>query len=140
MGCDIHAHFEIKVKNKWHHHSQPQIRRNYDLFGKMAGVRSEVTPITEPKGLPKSLSVVTKMDSDRKIWDSDGHTHSWFDADEIKEIIEFHETQYDPGESWKTSIEQWFYLFGNSWDCFNKYREDYPKEIEDIRLVFWFDS
>ena len=26
------------------------------------------------------------------------------------------------------------------WDTFKEYRSDYPKEIQDIRLVFWFDN
>lgn len=27
MGCDIHAHFEIKVNNEWLHYSKPDIYR-----------------------------------------------------------------------------------------------------------------
>ena len=41
MGCDIHAHFEIKVDGEWLHYSQANINRNYRLFEKMAGVRGE---------------------------------------------------------------------------------------------------
>jgi hypothetical protein len=30
------------------------------------------------------------------------------------------------------------FLFGNSVENFLEYREDYPAEVEDIRIVYWF--
>lgn len=141
MGCDIHAHFEIKLNGKWEHYDQPKINRNYCLFAKMAGVRGEglgIEPISKPKGLPKNLSNTTEFDVQH--WDGDGHTHSWLNADEIEQVYEYHKSLYEPEDQYTLSMTQWGYLFGNGWEDFKKYRSDYPKEIEDIRMVFWFDN
>lgn len=63
MGCDIHAHFEIKINSRWEHYSSLNIERNYELFGYIAGVRGDNKPVVEPKGLPNSLlSVITVID------------------------------------------------------------------------------
>lgn len=138
MGCDIHAHFEIKVNGEWVHYSKPNIKRNYRLFTKMAGVRDtkDVYPISPPKGLPGDISKVTALEN--KWWGNDGYSHSWLDKNEIREVIRWHKQISEP--FWMVSYEQWGYLHGNTWDYFDEYREDYPDEIEDIRLVFWFDS
>uniref|UniRef100_A0A6H1ZCY1 Uncharacterized protein n=1 Tax=viral metagenome TaxID=1070528 RepID=A0A6H1ZCY1_9ZZZZ len=140
MSTDIHAHFEIKVGNRWLHYSKPHLERNYQLFAKMANVRNydEVEPISMPKGLPYDISKVTELEN--KWWDSDGHSHSWFNAQEIKEIIEYHEEIIGEENIYKVYLDQWNYLNGNSWDSFEQYREDYLPEVQDIRLVFWFDN
>lgn len=139
MGCDIHAHFEIKLNGKWEHFSQPQLDRNYKLFSVMAGVRDDCVTndwglICAPKGLPDDLSIVTKFCAD--YWGDDGHTHSWFNAKEIDKVIKLHEEMCEVSF---LVYKQWGYLLGNGWESFGKYSEDYPEEIEDIRLVFWFD-
>lgn len=167
MGCDIHAHLEVKMEGKWEHYSDVHIRRNYALFEKMAGVRGNglVTPICEAKGLPNNLSKVTALDYDK--WEGDAHTISWFNPDEIQEAVNFHiktrcdvpshipDRQYSKyikekieksedkeaiSSRWMDIVSQWGYVFGNSVGDFNKYREDFPLELEDIRLVFWFDN
>jgi len=140
MGCDVHAHFEIKVDGEWLHYSQPNIKRNYRLFARMAGVRGHVGDyvISNPLGTPYDVSKTTRLE---KEWlGDDGHSHSYFNADEIKELIEFHESLVEPKERVFLFIDQWGYLCGNGWEGFKEYPESYPKEIEDIRLVFWFDN
>lgn len=135
MGCDIHVHFEIKLNDKWEHYSQPKICRNYELFGKIAGVRnSDIIPIHPPRGLPDDCSIITKFCAD--IIGTDGHTHGWLNAIEITKILSFHQ---HITKNNMLNFEQWGYLFGGGWDDFLKLREDYPKNIEDIRMVFWFD-
>lgn len=137
MGCDIHTHFEIKVDGEWLHYSQANIRRNYRLFEKMAGVRGESkNAISLPRGLPNNLSKITQLEVD--YWDTDAHSHSWLSTDEIKEIHKFHEELYEEG--WKIDMEQWGYLYGNGWNDFHEFRDSYPEWVEDIRMVFWFDS
>ena len=66
MGLDIHAHFEIKVKGKWLHYSQPNIYRNYSLFDKMAMVIGDDEGGMEAKGLPNDIKF---LDYDVKILD-----------------------------------------------------------------------
>ena len=135
MGCDIHLHTEIKLNGKWQHMSAPHIRRDYRWFSHMAGVRNndDITPISEPKGLPSDASEVTKFDADR--WDGDGHNHSYLTADEI---VEMENRIKDMDDHFPE--RQWGYLFGNSWGGFKEYPEDVPEGIEDVRFVFWFDN
>jgi len=130
MKCNIHCHIEVKIKGIWEHYSCPTIKRNYDLFGKMAGVRSDITPIVKAKGIPENLSKITQIDYD--WWYRDAHTHSWYNEDEIR-ILEEYMQDLDP---YKTQLG---WLFGNYIGDLHKYGE-YPKEIEDVRLIFWFDN
>lgn len=167
MGCDIHVHLEIEIDGQWHHYNSINLYRNYTLFAKMADVRNDgsITPLSTCRGLPENISVVTKLDVDS--WGNDGHSHSWLNAKEISEIISFHRSLYFdipehiPEEQWDKYVHekirlgkltesertaysnihsQWGYLFGNPLEGYVKYKTDYPKEVEDIRLIFWFDN
>jgi len=116
----------------------------------MAGVRDEeVEPISPPKGLPEDVSFMTKLDSD--IWGEDGHSHSWLSSDELLELMEwinlsshicpecgtYQNVREHLGWEWR---EFGVWLFGNSIGNWKEYREDFPKQLQDIRLVFWFDN
>lgn len=146
MGCDIHAHFEVKLNGEWHHAHMPSIKRSYTLFSKMANVRNTpkehenyIEPISEPRGLPSDITVMTKFHAD--YMNSDGHSHSWLSAKEVADLIKWYDDKR--GElsnrfiSWES--EQIGYFLGNGWDIIS-YPSDIPKGVEDIRLVFWFDN
>lgn len=154
MGCDIHLHTEIKVNGVWHHYSQPRIGRSYHLFCKMAGVRGPIdgiVPVSEPRGLPDGLSFTTNLDIRR--WTGDGHSFSWLTSVELAAVIKWNDERMtewkkrknaedghpEYGGWYSTEHEYFGYLFGNGWDL-EKYRSDYPAEIEDVRAVFWFDN
>lgn len=132
MGCDIHLHQEVKVSGKWEHYGCPSIDRSYDLFGKMAGVRGDGPPVAPVRGLPKDITDITRMSA--VMYGSDGHTHSWLNADEIAELEKWLEERQ--GSRFNRPFG---YLFGNGWGDFKESPGDYPQEIEDIRFVFWFD-
>jgi len=145
MGCDIHAHFEIKVNGEWLHYDQPNLKRHYDLFARMANVRNsyrkeKIEPIAMPRGLPDDITKTTAFEAD-VYWGPDGHSHSWLSSEEIAELFEWHKKLvggYD--RYWRIEHDEWGYLCGNGWGSFHEYRDSYPKEIEDFRLVFWFDN
>lgn len=139
MGCDVTAHFEVKINGKWEHYSVPNILRNYMLFEKMAGVRGDISKaLSPPKGLPDDISIVTKRDVDH--WNFVGcHTFSWLSSSEVKKLMEFHSGILER-DCWRLEYEQYGYLFGNSFASFKAGSPQYPKEIEDFRLVFWFDN
>lgn len=138
MGCDIHVHMEIKLNGQWEHYSIPRISRNYALFEKLAGVRGEVeNAIAPPRGLPDDVTTVTKFDC--SYWGLDGHSHSWISSQEFAEIYAYHETLVANKDYWYLS-DIYGYLFGNDFKDFWVYREDYPKEVEDFRMIFWFDN
>lgn len=137
MGCDVHGWFEIKINGTWYAYSQLSFNRNYDLFAKMAGVRNYngIDPIAPPRGLPADISVVTAIYA--KMWKVDGHSWSWLNAREIKELYQFH-VNFSNMPRWKL-VEEWGYLFDHEWSSFidNKCRFE---PVEDIRMVFWFDN
>jgi len=145
MGCDIHLHIELKVSGKWEHYAAPSVDRWYKLFGLLAGVRDNaIKPISPPKGLPKDISVLTKLE--REDMGRDGHTDSWLNANEI---LILSETLNDWGEKDNVGflgydLEQKIlrtYLFRNSFAGHVKYEDcSLPDGVEDVRFVFWFDN
>ena len=138
MGCDIHAHLEVKMDGKWEHYSAPDVKRNYKLFSKMAGVRQDkdwpTEPIAEIRGLPNDLSVVTEVDFCK--WMQDAHSASWLNLEEIVAVECWAEVAFTLNRS-----EFVGYLFGNDIGEFmldTQMREELG--VEDVRLVFWFDN
>lgn len=133
MGCDIHVHIEVKNNDKWEHYSLPHIERHYELFAKMADVRNfnGIKPISEPKGLPDDLSIVTQIDVDR--WGEDAHSHSWFGPEELVKLRDWYGSDME-------MTKEFGYVFGSYLSDFIEYRGEYPKEVQDLRIVFWFDN
>lgn len=98
MGCDIHAHVEVKLKGQWHHYHAPYINRDYSLFSKMANVRNGslssmryVKPISKPRGMPEDISLITKVM--REGWGGDGHSDSWLGSAEVCELIKWYDVR-----------------------------------------------
>ena len=146
MGCDIHAHMEIKTGGIWYHLSPVDLQRNYATFSRMAGVRNSqgIVPISEPKGLPVDIAVVTKMHSD--AYAEYGHSHSWLGFDEMTQLLAFWSKRKEKpwGEfeldSSRKHNDFGVWLFGYGIGSFGQYPEEYPDRLEDVRIVFWFDN
>lgn len=136
MGCDIHLFAEVKIAGKWHVYSHPEIDRNYELFGFMAGVRDhDITPIAAPRGIPEDAAEVTRL----AFKSDDGHTPSWLAGAELEAVCKFYEAQQRREVSWcSAELDQFGFLFGNGWTLDSG--GSHPKEVEDVRWVFWFDS
>lgn len=141
MGFEIKAHIECKINDQWHHYSCPNILRNYELFDFLGADFSDrgITHDSQRllrKGLPPDCSTITKVAFKK---DSGKFSSSWIDINELNKVIEkFPELSsfnYDltPG-LWN----HLGYFFDNSVEGFFLYREDYPEEIQDVRMVFWF--
>ena len=141
MGCDIHAHIEVKVEDKWRHFSTPSVERNYRLFALMAGVRNydEIEPIAEPKGLPEDITYLTKIDYEG--WKLDAHDESFLTVRELVELDRRWRYYRNELKNWK-HIEIIFhtYIFGGSLTGWYQYPQDNTRNIEDLRVVFWFDN
>ena len=143
MGCDIHGHIEIRYKGEWVHYSQLNINWNYQLFSKMAGVRSNNNydnnefPISLPKGIPGNISIVTKIDYER--WGCDAHSASWFNEEEIDRLKEWLKRYY-PSLSFERDILHYTYLFGSELTDFKHYNDCIVEGVDSIRLIFWFDN
>jgi len=106
----------------------------------MAGVKNQpewgIKPIALPRGLPMNPSTVTKIAYLRGKGYT--HNHSWFGIKEIiltkKWLMENATTPSDavfPSTSVKLG-----WLFGGTFNGFEKYQSDYPRETQDIRRVF----
>jgi len=156
MGCDIHLFTErkraINSQEKWTNVDNWKINpyydgedkqekeyelnsayryRNYNLFSILADVRNyrENKPISEPKGLPNDVSEIVKIEND--IWESDGHSHSYFT---MKELYDYHEeNKSDEDTDLKNLIEV---LEGHFKDSYYEKERD----CEKYRIVFWFDN
>lgn len=138
MGCDIHLHQEVKIFGKWHHYSERNVPRDYELFEKMAGVRgAPENAISIPRGLPDTATEMTVFAVDD--YGIDGHSHSWLNSDEIFELETWLEEKINVRGMTFIS-DYWGYLFGNNWYGFKKYPDERPKGLEDIRFIFWFDN
>lgn len=133
MGCDIHAHTEIRYKCDWYHYQKHDIDRDYYLFAIMAGVRNyqDITPVAEPRGLPPNLSVVTLLEAN--YMGTDGHSHSWLSDWEVRKISQ--EYQYD-NPFWDIAV------FGHEVYHHEGFGNEYKGSsyMDAVRLVFWFDN
>lgn len=146
MGCDIHFHIEVKTKNGWELYSKPNVKRNYKLFAKLAGVRNydNIKPISEPKGLPEDISYLVKQSFES--WGTDAHSASYITGEEIIKLDSWLEESKPYSEDticMANSLEYGVlhcYLEGNSFSGFYQYPKDRPSYILDVRFVFWFDN
>jgi len=160
MGCDIHCYVEKQDENgKWeleigwrsdhyeegHRYfgteefkteaSAPIDARNYDLFGFLAGVRSNTTPALywlgesddadsydeAQRGVPKDADASTR----RLMEDEDYHSHSWLTLGELRQAWTAAQLA---GET------EWFDLT----DCVQQLEARAGDDA--IRIVFAFDN
>jgi hypothetical protein len=132
MGCDIHAHIEVKISGVWHHYSSPPITRNYRIFEKICGVRGEeINAIHAPRGFPEDASLVARVCYEYEK--SECHSFTYLNRKEFCLLIEWAESNVDKFFQHK----QLGYLTGSG---FYLHRGSNPKEIEDVRFICWFDN
>lgn len=168
MGCDIHAHAEIRKDGTWHRveeaifpgynkpTTEPFTNRSYSKFAFLAGVRNygEVPCISgEPKGLPEGAGIT---EDERSFYEGDGHSASWLT---LKELLDYNYDQQieDRRVTRQTGPRSWSggctaepggggkmmtlreYLSG---DDFFPTIEALKTlgQPEDVRVVFWFDN
>lgn len=128
MGCDIHVHVEVRIGGQWHHYNSPTIVRDYELFAKMAGVCGIQVPIAPVRGLPSDITLITKLDFERMT----PHTASWLTAIEAAQVQQWYNRNYPP---------LFDYVFGNDMDTYTLFPNQTKQlGLEEIRVVFWFDS
>lgn len=120
MGCDIHAHIEVRIDDKWWHYGIPNVDRHYELFGRIAGVRTNIhEPISVGRGIPHNATFLTLFDYE--CWEDDAHTPGWLTSEEAQ-LLE------------KEFGGIWGYIFGYTINYFHDRRHT------DTRIIFWFDN
>jgi len=138
MGTYVRAHFEVFIEGYgWQHYSEAGIEQNYELFEKLGLDDGHCeNPIHDPiaavKGFPEDAHIITRLCYDEH---SDFYA-SWFDAVEIRELVEWHSRHLRRDTS-DLNLNQYGYAFGHAWKDFVKYKDTWP--VDDVRMVFWFD-
>lgn len=160
MGTDIHSSVEIfnKKTKKWKRKAlyyqdyegaykeawMILDNRDYNLFGKLAGVRSMEEPFVYPRGLPDDISDETK----ELYGDGTGcHTATWYDycelnlyADTDKAYFEYEIYDADKDEWIVDSKQNVVRPYIDKIDMIlEAYHMWYPKPGE-VRIIMWFDS
>ena len=94
--------------------------RNYNLFGRLADVRTRegVIPLSEPRGIPKDASEDYKKEC--KYWGWDAHSHSYF---YLSELVK----------------EDWVDISHEMHEIVEKLKTE-NKDLDTIRIVFFFDN
>ena len=155
MGCDIHVHYEIldaADTNEWmevtrmlhlKHYAYEDswyTGRNYPLFGLLAGVRSGIEPIAEPRGLPANVSSTVKVKKGE--WE---HSASYYTLTEIREALRQHyisggtmEEDESVNAAWSGLDRICAQMFDISYTV--PALEKHKEWMDQIRIVFWFDS
>lgn len=167
MGCDIHGFVESKndegvwvqetgfVSDFVRHEDIPAFQteeykdsatpidnRNYQLFGFLAGVRSDITPclawLADPddptphphstRGVPDDVSGC--VNTEVLTWEGDGHSHSWLT---LRELVAGFAASTIAGEADGFADQLTFTL-----DQLKERSRD--GEGNDVRIVFWFDN
>jgi hypothetical protein len=165
MGADIHLYVERKLRdgtwamarsyNEISHLSlegcarlaRPKSyffrvdARDYEFFAALAGVRG---PGPEPRGLPHDVSPLVMEEAEN--WDSDGHSHSWYSAEEFVPLfVKYKMTDKERTDLVTSKLEVsyptdmaafvvWTYL-----NVHVPYKDGKP-DISGLRVVFWFDN
>ena len=86
MGCDIHLYMEVwnRKTNKWKFVGMPNCHRDYPLFACLTGVVRNyinVTPLSEPKGLPGDMT--KEVYADYQQCANDNHSETYYHLDDL---------------------------------------------------------
>jgi len=159
MGCDIHMYVEKKDKNGiWdlcHGENYSYLEpfngycyggRNYTLFGALAEVRRKVPDALKPKGFPEDAS--EDVLKEFKSWEGDAHTPSYLTLKDALPIFNKygspHEQVHSLFEDYlnptKEELELFYIQYGYSFTYGLWFGDVNEKEIEDYRIVLWFDN
>ena len=133
MGCDIHIVLEKRTENGWiaiNTFNAVQTKngfafpvaqsRNYRRFAALAGVRGDGP---DPKGFPEDASESAKFLYNRYL--SDHHSASHLSVRDASPI--FLATEHTPKKFATDYPDSWFFDVEH-------------EEIDDHRIVFWFDN
>lgn len=159
MGCDIHLFIEHRKKGteRWASFTYNAVNpgRNYQIFGRLAGVRWPEEPHIEPRGRPSDASWCEDMSYWLFICEESGNGERYVKAEEaarwvLQGISEYKsdEKQYvsDPDQhthSWLT-LAEWKKAIGDlgdvNWKACTAVGETYAKHDHEVRYSFHFDN
>jgi hypothetical protein len=148
MGCDIHAMIERRATHKgdsgepelwpwWINSGDPDLNRDYTLFGILAGVRDDsVTPISEPRGIPEDASSVMK--AWHESWGVDAHSASFVT---LSELVSYDMSAVDEwGRKAIKNLIRQMRVHMKGMPTIAGIGERRVKDESVVRLVFFFDN
>ena len=153
-------HFEASDFDKSYYKkekvSQPFDWRHYAMFGVLAGVRNrDVVPIKEKRGLPEDISEDVKIS--RESYGEEGHSTSYLTARELYEF-DYNKNPFSGLTKRKVLLEkvakETTFLEENKIEDYEYYDLIHPEsmffthinelcqlgDLDDVRVVFWFDN
>ena len=173
MGCDIHACIEYSPKKGrasadgskyWFSFATiNHIRRDYLLFGVLAGVRSDFEPVVPRRGVPEDANWgLLEEYTLRVVEDAKDKNHEctkeeagrwgnkWFDADHSRVINpDWHSASWVDAEE----LERALLAYTEYGDTSGSPTVEAPRDMlailsamhilsqdNEVRLVFWFDN
>ena len=133
MSRDIHMHMEIKIRGKWEHyrHSrEPKDCRFHDhMMDRVTDLKFEV---------PEDLSQITMLNL--KYWVGDAHHIGILGLEAIAEVEAWFNGLLAQGGIHNYDNKPFGYLLGMRWKSLVAYPSELPFEIEDARIIYWFDN
>lgn len=143
MGCNIHAHIELKKDGRWHHFAAPNIKRNYKLFALMGAERADalvgtgVQPVKHAIGIPGDATETTlicrEQDASRGV-----HNECVLYASEIETLQDrLYELYPDVKRTGIDELDLEDSIFRTYVNGGTIARHD---GWDDARIVFWFDN
>ncbi|MGT2637039.1 hypothetical protein ACVRWL_04470 [Streptococcus ratti] len=160
MGTDIHAWVEAKdKKGKWFTINpryvdlddmnqlapigEYEIARSYLLFAALANVRNSwsIPFIQENRGLPQNISKETREEFEEFWRDGDSHNCGYVLPEELElYAIKNRHSDHEKIKEAAERIEKFYYeLISLSREIVSQ-RTGKSLNIDDIRIVFWFDN
>ncbi len=172
MGCDIHLYLEYQEGVT--HEGQPIWstfvsnggRRDYTMFGLLAGVRSGDDPIYPPKGVPEG-KLAWQTENDLYLFVTDdpgrGELEGWCTTSQAKSwgnpIIphggsshcktrgpDWHSFSWLTREEYQTVLAKYMfdpahgYQYSPEWDAILAAMLMFEERGCQTRIVFWFDN
>jgi len=133
MSRDIHMHMEIKIRDKWEHYrysKEPKDLRFFDnMMDRVDGIKFQV---------PDDLTQITMLNL--KYWVGDAHHIGILGLEAIKQVESWWNLILAKQNSDNTDNASFGYLFGMRWCSLIEYPTELPFEIEDARIIYWFDN
>lgn len=144
MGANIHVHIEVKINGQWHHYAAPIVRRDYQLFAAVNGLRAEdIRPSNRPNAisthhkLPGDISLITRLsleeDRGRGL-----HDFGYLTSNDL--VVLQNELYRIRPEVYRTGFDE----LDLEYSIFRTYVNgstiaSHPG-YEDARVVYWYDG
>ena len=141
MWSDLHLHAEVKINNRWEHYSTAYLTTKNSIYSYLmamyrftkreksvyhGGPQQDISPITKLAYKDLGLAPLVFMYPQQILFMANSLS-STIKKGNLGEGVDFLEDTIGD-------------LFGKTWGGFAENPETYPKELENIRWVFWLEK